>query len=174
MSPRLTQVLLGLSLLLNCFVLAGFAYRSWIAPPELAHAHPPLPPPAAGRPGPLELLSQDIKLDDGQRQALRGLFERYAVTRHARIREMQKVRDQMSTELLKPEFDMTKIDPLVEQMSRLRAEQQKENLKSIAELVPQLRPDQREHLHKILGERYGGGGFGRPGGPGAGQGRPPQ
>ena len=33
MSPRLIQLLLGLSLLLNCFVLAGFVYRSWIAPP---------------------------------------------------------------------------------------------------------------------------------------------
>ena len=33
MSSRLMQVLLALSLLLNTFVLVGFVYRSWIAPP---------------------------------------------------------------------------------------------------------------------------------------------
>ena len=35
MSSRLTQLLLALSLLLNCFALAGFVYRSWIAPPHM-------------------------------------------------------------------------------------------------------------------------------------------
>jgi Spy/CpxP family protein refolding chaperone len=174
MSSRLTQVLLGLSLLLNCFVLAGFVYRGWIAPAEMAHTHAPLPPSSGDRPGPLERLSQDINLDDGQRQALRSLFERYAVTRRDRFREIQKVREQMTGELQKPEFDMTKIDPLVEQMTRLRGEQQKENLRAIAELAPQLRPDQREHLHKILGERFGVPQGRPPGGPGADPGRPRQ
>ena len=36
--PRLIQVLLALSLLLNTFVLAGFVYRSWIAPPAVRAA----------------------------------------------------------------------------------------------------------------------------------------
>ena len=183
MSLRITQVLLGLSLLLNCFVLAGFVYRSWIAPPEAAHA-PPLPP--GSRPSPLEMLSQELKLDDGQRTALKGVFETYVAKRRDRFREMQKVRERMVAELKKPTLDMAKVDPLVEQMSGLRVEQQKENLRAIAQLEPQLRADQREQLHKILGERYGGGGFGppRPGGPGgpgrptsgpgSGQGRPPQ
>ncbi len=174
MSSRITQVLLGLSLLLNCFVLAGFVYRSWIAPPQTAQASPPLPP--GSRPSPLETLSQELKLDDGQRTALKGVFETYAAKRRDRSREMQKVREQMTAELAKPAFDMTKVDPLVEQMSGLRVAQQKENLRAIAQLEPQLRADQREQLHKILAERYGGGGFGRPGGPGApaGPGRPSQ
>ncbi len=184
MSSRITQVLLGLSLLLNCFVLAGFVYRSWIAPPEVVHAPPPLPP--GSRPSPLEILSQDLKLDDGQRTALKGVFETYAAKRRDRYREMQKVREHMTAELKKPGLDLAKVDPLVEQMSGLRVEQQKENLRAIAQLEPQLRADQREQLHKILAERYGGGGFGParpggpggpgrpPGGPGSGQGRPPQ
>jgi len=153
MSSRLTQLLLGLSLLLNCFVLAGFVYRSWIAPP---HWERPMGPPP-GR-GPLEMLSDDLKLDDNQRKALHGLFEKYAEERHNRFREMGKVRESMIEELKKPEFDMNTIGALVDQMSKLRADQQKENLSSIAELSQQLTPEQREHLHQILADRYGGGG----------------
>ena len=45
MSSRLTQVLLALSLLLNCFVLAGFVWRTWIEPPALHRAGGPPPGP---------------------------------------------------------------------------------------------------------------------------------
>ena len=42
MSLRVTQVLLGLSLLLNAFVLAGYAYYSWFEPhrPPMARLLP--------------------------------------------------------------------------------------------------------------------------------------
>ncbi len=177
MSSRLTQLLLALSLLLNCFVLAGFVYRSWIDPPRW---HGRMGGPSPGQSGtwisPLDALSQDLKLDDGQKQALKGLFEQYNTTRRDRWREIQKVREVMSAELQKPEFDMTKIEPLVEQMTRLRAEQQNESLRAISQLSSHLRPEQRDELHKILGERYGGGWRGRaPGGPdGPRPPRPPQ
>lgn len=151
MSSRLTQVLLGLSLLLNCFVLAGFVYRSWIAPPPFVHSGPPLP----GRGGPLEMLSQDLKLDDSQRGALKDVFDHYASERRQRFREIQKVREEMAGELKKSEFDMVRIDALVDQMTKLRAEQQKENLAAISQLAAQLRPDQRDRLHVILAERFG-------------------
>jgi Spy/CpxP family protein refolding chaperone len=175
MSSRLTQILLALSLVLNCFVLAGFVYRSWIAPPQWqGHTGGPSPG-QSGSWNPLEALSQDLKLDEAQKQALKDLFERYSTARRERYREIQKVREAMSAELQKPDFDMPKADGLVEQMYRLRAEQQKENLRSIAELSRHLRPDQRDELHKMLGERYGGSWSGRPGtaGPGGGQ-RPPR
>jgi len=171
MSSRLTQVLLALSLLLNCFVLAGFVYRSWVAPPHWQGRMGG----SAGQPGgfrnPLEALSQDLKLDDAQKQASKDLFEKYTTARREGFREIQKVRDAMSAELQKPEFDMARIDALVEQMTQLRAEQQKENLRSIAQLSQHLRPEQRDDLHKILAERYGGGWGGRAGGGGP---RPPR
>ncbi|MCX7364416.1 MAG: periplasmic heavy metal sensor [Alphaproteobacteria bacterium] len=167
MSTRFTQFLLALSLLLNCFVLAGFVYRSWIAPPDLAGVPPP---PPANRPSPLEILSQDLKLDDGQRQAARPLFERYAAARRDRVREIQKIREQMQAEMQKPSIDTTKVDALVDQMTPLRSSQQKENLQAIAELAPKLRPDQREKLNRIVSERYGS--ARPPGGPGPR--RPPQ
>lgn len=169
MSARFTQFLLALSLLLNCFVLAGFVYRSWIAPPEVAVS----PPPPASRPSPLEILSQDLKLDDTQRQAVRPLFERYASSRRERVREMQKIREQMQAEMQKPAIDTAKVDALVDQMTPLRASQQKENLQAIAELAPRLRPEQREKLNRIVMERYGSGR--PPGGPnGPGSRRPTQ
>lgn len=166
MSTRFTQFLLALSLLLNCFVLAGFVYRSWIAPPEVAVGGPP--PPLASRPSPLELLSQDLKLDDSQRQALRGLFDRYTASRRDRVREIQKIREQMQAEMQKGSIDTSRVDALVDQMTPLRAAQQKENLQAIAELAPKLRPDQREKLNRIVIDRYGSGRPpGGPNGPGA-------
>jgi Spy/CpxP family protein refolding chaperone len=152
MSARLTQVLLALSLLLNCFVLAGFVWRSWIEPPH--HQRPAGPPGARGM-SPLEALAQDLELDADQRKDLRALFERYADARRDRFREIQKVRDAMVTELQKPEFDMAKIDPLIDQITQLRSEAQKQNMRSIAELASKLKPEQRDKLHKILADRYG-------------------
>lgn len=168
MSARLTQLLLALSLLLNCFVLAGFVYRSWIEPPHFQGrmgGGPPSPPPGRERPSPLDALSQDLKLDESQKKTLAGVFEQYGTIRRDRWREIQKVREAMSSELQKPGLDMTRIDSLVDQMTVLRAEQQKETLRAIAELAPKLRPEQLDELHKILAERYGGFGW-RPGGPG--------
>lgn len=178
MSSRVTQILLGLSLLLNCFVLAGFVYRTWIAPPPpfvQAHrwSHP--------RGGPLEMLAQEVKLDDSQRQALKGLFDRYASERHDRFREIQKIREEMADQLKKPEFDMAQINALVDRMGKLRADSLKENFAAIGELAAHLRPDQRQQLHTILAERFGGPPGWRPppsGGPpperSPGPARPPQ
>jgi len=152
MSARLTQVLLALSLLLNCFVLAGFVWRSWIEPP---HQQRPAGPPGPRGMSPIEALAQDLELDADQRKDLRSVFDQYADARRDRFREIQKVRDAMVTELQKPEFDMTKIDPLIDQITKLRSEAQKQNMRSIAELASKLKPAQRDKLHKILADRYG-------------------
>ena len=85
MSSRLMQLLLALSLLLNTFVLAGFVYRSWIEPPAFERHLPP--PPPGQRPSQLETMAHDLNLDDGQRQALRTVFEQYSTTRRERQRE---------------------------------------------------------------------------------------
>ena len=152
MSARLTQVLLALSLLLNCFVLAGFVWRSWIEPP---HQQRPAGPPGPRGMSPIEALAQDLELDADQRKDLRSVFDHYADARRDRFREIQKVRDAMVTELQKPEFDMAKIDPLIDQITQLRSEAQKQNMRSIAELASKLKPEQRTKLHKILADRYG-------------------
>ena len=70
---RLVQVLLALSLLLNAVFLAGFIFRSSIAPLPFEARMPPPPPPQ--RPSVLEVVANDVSLDAGQRQALRGVFE---------------------------------------------------------------------------------------------------
>lgn len=157
MTSRLMQVLLGLSLLLNTFVLAGFVYRSWIAPPPFeGPMRPPPPPPAGPRPSPVETLVHELGLTDDQRQALRGFFDQYAISRRQRIHEIQQVREQTVAEMRRPEFDVVRIEALVDEMSRLRADLHKDYLRAIAQLEPKLRPEQRERMHEILAERFSG------------------
>jgi Spy/CpxP family protein refolding chaperone len=169
-SLRVTQVLLGLSLLLNVFVLAGFAFHSWYEPPRRHFG--------GGASGegprwgnPLEALVQDLKLDEAQKKDVQPIIEQYAKTRRDRWRGIGKIREAMSAELQKPAFDMAKIDALVDQMTVMRAEQQKENLRAIEQMAAKLSPEKQAELHKVLGERYGGQGWrgGGPRGP-----RPPQ
>jgi len=171
MSSRLIQVLLALSLLLNTFVLAGFVYRSWVAPPPFER---PLPPPGP-RPGALEVMAHDLNLDDGQHQALRSVFEQYSTTRRERLREIQKLREQIAGEYKHPTIDMARVDTLIDQLMNLRAEQQKETLRSLTQLEAQLKPDQRERMHQLLAERLAAPLMQRPGGgSGSGPGRPTQ
>jgi Spy/CpxP family protein refolding chaperone len=175
MSSRLIQLLLALSLLLNTFVLVGFVYRSWIEPPEFERHLPPPPPPPGQRPSPLETMAHDLNLDDGQRQALRTVFEQYSTTRRERLREIQKVREQIAAEYKNPTVDMARVDSLIDQLTKVRAEFQKEYLGGLNQLAAQLRPEQRDRMHQILAERLAAP-FGQrpPGGAGPAPGRPPQ
>jgi Spy/CpxP family protein refolding chaperone len=180
MNSRIVQLLLALSLLLNCFVLAGFVYKSWVAPPFGDRMMGGPPPPPGGRPaGPVEMMVNDLKLDDSQRKALRDMFDKRNAERRERMHQIQIVREQTSDELKKQTVDFARIDALVEQIAKLRGDQQKANLHGILEMDAHLTPPQRERMHEILAERYvgiggpgGQGGPGRPGGPGPG--RPPQ
>ncbi|WP_439613373.1 Spy/CpxP family protein refolding chaperone [Reyranella sp.] len=163
MTSRLIQMLLGLSLLLNAFVLAGFVYRSWIDPPFEMQGMPPPPPPRGmpGQPGqpagprlnPVEMVAQDLVLDAEQRKVMQALFDQYAKARRDRLQEIQQLREQTSAELRKSSVDMTKVDVLIDQVSRLRAEQQKETLRTLTQLEPSLRPEQRERLQRLMVER---------------------
>lgn len=161
MNSRLLQVLLGLSLLLNTFVLAGFVYRSWIAPPTF-EMHPPPPPRGVpGQPGmpggprfnPVEMVAHDLDLDAEQRKVMQDLFDQYAKARRGRFAEIQRMREETALEMARSPLDMAKIDGLVDQVSQLRADQQKETLRTLAQLQPSLRPDQRERLQKLLVDR---------------------
>ena len=150
MGGRLTQFLLALSLLLNAFVLAGFVYRSWIAPPEFERHFPP-----PGHPGgPLEWMAEDVGLDADQRKALHDLFEKNAEFRREHFQQMRKLREEIGTELRKESVDQAKLDELVGQVTKLREEVQKENLRAILELGDKLTPQQRQKLHTILADRF--------------------
>ena len=172
MSLRITQVLLGLSLLLNAFVLAGFVFHSWFEPAPRFVAGPPPGQPRWGNP--LEALANDLKLDDSQKKELQPLFDQYTNSRRDRFHDIAKVREEMTAELKKSPFDMAKIDSLVDQMMALRVDLQKQNLHTIDRLASKLKPEQRDELHRILAERYGR----PPGPPGGPRGprppRPPQ
>lgn len=179
MSSRLLQVLLGLSLLLNTFVLVGFVYRSWIAPPPFEMHRPPprgMPgqpaQPGGPRFNPVEMITHDLDLDTEQRKVMQGLFDQYAKERRDRLAAIQRVRDQTVAEIGRASVDMAKVDVLIDQVSQLRAEQQKETLRTLAQLQPSLRPDQRERLQKLLVDRVASPIPSRP--PPGGPPRPPQ
>lgn len=149
MSSRLLQVLLALSLLLNTFVLVGFVYRSWIAPPSFEHR---MSPPGQ-RPSAFEVVTHEIGLDDSQRQKLSGVFGRYTTMRRERLREIQELREQIAAEYKQPTVDLTRVDALVDQYATLRASYQKDTLHTFNEMAAQLTPQQRERMHEILAER---------------------
>ena len=120
MNSRLLQVLLGLSLLLNTFVLMGFVYRSWIAPPFEMHRPPPPRGPSGqpglpgqpGQPGgprfnPVEMVTHDLDLDTEQRKVLQGLFDQYAKARRGRLAEIQRLREQTAVEMAGTPLDMS-------------------------------------------------------------------
>ena len=161
MTSRLIQILLGLSLLLNTFVLAGFIYRSWIAPPFDMHGMPPPPhgtPGLPGQPGgprlnPVEMVVRDLDLDAEQRKVMQDLFDQYAKERRERLQAIARLREQTSMEISRTPRDMAKIDALVDQVSQLRAEQQKETRRGVIQLEPGRRPGQRESLRRVLIDR---------------------
>ena len=131
-------VALALSLLLNAFFVAGFVFRSWIAPLPFEQRMPPPPPPPGARPSALEVVAGDLNLDAGQRQALRGVFEQHAQPRRERYREMQKVREQIVAEYRRPPLDQARLAPLIDRMGDLRADQQKETVRALAQIEAQL------------------------------------
>lgn len=155
MSSRVLQLLLILSLLLNTFVVAGFVYRSWIAPPHVAGMPPPPPPPGgAPRPGPIEAMARDLDLDEAQRQALRGLIDERAGVRRSRSQEIARNREEIVAELRRSQLDSAKVDALVDEIGRLRGEQVKEHLRIMTLLEPKLRPEQRQRMYALFAERF--------------------
>ena len=179
MGSRLVQGLLALSLLLNTFVIAGFVFRGWIVPPAVERlASPPPPPPAGGPPrgSPVDMLLDEIRLGEDQRQALRPVLEGYAAGRRERGREIQKLREQVSEAYRRSPLDPTRIDPLIDQLTRLRSDQQKETVRVLAQVEDRLTAEQRARFHEILAERLAGPPPRPPGGPPGGRppgGRPP-
>ncbi|MCA0303420.1 MAG: periplasmic heavy metal sensor [Proteobacteria bacterium] len=174
MSTRLVQGFLALSLLLNTFVIAGFVFRGWIAPPAFEHLPPPPPPPVAGgaRNSPVDMLLDEVRLGDDQRQALRPALDAYAAGRRERGREIQKLREQVSEAYRRSPLDPARIDPLIDQLTRLRSDQQKDTVRVLAQVEDRLTAEQRTRFHEILAERLAGPPR-PPGGPGGSLGGPP-
>lgn len=159
MSSRLLQLLLIFSLLLNSFVIAGFVYRGWIAPPVEVGLIPPPPPPPPGpapRPGPLEVVTRELDLDQDQREVFRSLVEQHAAKRRERLQEIHRDREQVAAEMRRPQPDLAKVEGLIDRVSELRGELIKENLRTLAAFEPKLRPEQRERMYVIFADRFAG------------------
>lgn len=161
--PRLITVALALSLLLNAFFVAGFVFRGWIAPATFDQRMPP-PPPPGGRLSALETVAGDLNLAPGQRQELSGVFEQHAQVRRDRSRDMQRLREQIVAEYRRIPLDQSRLDPLIDKLGNLRADQQKETLRALVQLEAQLNPEQRVKMHQILVDRMLSSPWSRPAG----------
>jgi Spy/CpxP family protein refolding chaperone len=69
-------------------------------------------------------------------------------------------------------LDPGRIDPLIDQLTRLRSDQQKDTVRVLAQVEERLTADQRARFHEILAERLAGPPR-PPGGPGGPAGGPP-
>ncbi len=161
MSTRLIQALLALSLLLNTFVIAGFVFRGWIAPTLFEHQPPPPPPPppaASGPPrgGPIDMVVHELGLTEDQRQALRPVLDAHAAGRRERGRDIQKLREQVAEAYRRAPLDPARIDPLIDQLSRLRSDQQKDTLRTLSQIEGRLTAEQRDRFHEMLADRLAG------------------
>jgi Spy/CpxP family protein refolding chaperone len=163
--PRLITVALALSLLLNGFFVAGFVFRGWIAPMPFEQRIAPPPPPPGGRPSPLEAVAGALNLAPGQRQELSGVFEQHAQVRRDRSRDIQHVREQIVAEYRRIPLDQERLGLLIDKLGDLRADQQKETLRALAQLEAQLNPEQRVRMHQILVDRLLNSPWSRPPGP---------
>ena len=179
MPTRLPWVLFTLSFLLNLFVLTGFVYRTWIAPPQFERR---MPPPPGGRSSPFQAMSRELDFDDKQRAALKALVDANAESRQQHFHDMQQLREAFLAEMQKPKPDEARLDQLIDQTQALRTEMQKAYFHMLAQLMPELSADQRARLHAIMAERMmmsggrpqGGPPRGGAGAAGAPPGRPPQ
>lgn len=175
--PRLITVALALSLLLNGFFVGGFVYRSWVAPLPFEQRLPlpaPPPPPPGGRPSPLEAVAGALNLDSGQRQTLQGVFEQHSQTRRDRSHEIQRIREEIVAEYRRIPLDQSRLGLLIDKLGDLRADQQKETLRALAQLEAQLNPEQRVKMHQILVDRLLSSPWSRPPGGPPPPPRPPQ
>ena len=133
MSSRLIQVLLALSLLLNTFVLVGFVYRSWIEPPAFER-HRRRRRPARDRARSRRWRTTSTSTKRSARRCS-GVFDQYSIdASRAAARDPEAARADRRRIQASPTVDMARVDALIDQLTKLRAELQKENLRALDQL----------------------------------------
>ncbi len=127
-------------------------------PPRGPSGQPGLRPGQPGQPGgprfnPVEMVTHDLDLDTEQRKVLQGLFDQYAKARRGRLADPALARaDGGGNGRHAARHDEDRRARRSSEVE-LRAEQQKETLRTFAQLEPSLRPDQRERLQRLLVDR---------------------
>lgn len=154
MNPRLPWILLALSMALNIAFVGGFAYARFFAPQPL--------PPIAGSPGPGGApgghpgqidVARDLNLDEAQRRAFRQFLGEMRRGGADRLRELGAIREGVAAELAKPRPDLAAVDRSIDRASVLRADLQKESLRSSLRFAETLRPEQQEKFRQSVAQR---------------------
>jgi len=116
------------------------------------------PPPPPGRPGPRAARAQaiaDLGLTPDQVKSL-GEFHKARMNERLAFREdMGRFRGEMRALAGDPEANQAKIDKLIDQRAKLRAEREKGALRARAERDKIFTPEQREKINAFRSARQG-------------------
>jgi uncharacterized membrane protein len=163
---NLAWILFGLSLVLNVFFVGGFVYARYFGPPWGAHAGPWQSQRIDAR------WTEDLDLDATQQRTMRDAFRAMRQRNADRVRELMQLRRQLVSELRKDRLDPAAVDPLLDRTAQLRAEIQKDGLRTADQFAATLRPEQRDRFReKVIARAMA---FHAPGSRGGMRNRPPE
>ena len=121
------------------------------------------PPPPPGRPGPRGRAIAELGLTPDQVKAL-GEFRKARMNERQAFREeMGRLRGEMRGLIGDPNANQAKIDKLIDQRAKLRADREKGALRARAERNKIFTPEQREKINAFRSARPGRMGFSGPG-----------
>ena len=140
---NLAWILFGLSLVLNIFFVGGFVYAKHFGPPW-AHGRAPWQQRVDAR------WADELRLDPDQQRTFRQAFREMRQRNAPRVRELAQLREQLTTEMEKDKLDFAAIDPLLERISALRLDIQKDGLHAAEQVAATLRPEQRAKFREVM------------------------
>ncbi len=135
---NLAWILLGLSVALNVFFVGGFVYaRHFSERPDWEQrvdANLPV----------------ELNLDPGQQRTVRQSLREMRQRNFTRLREIRQTRERLVAELRKERTDFGIVDPLIDRVTTLRGDIQKDGLRTADQIGATLRPEQREKFRELV------------------------
>jgi Spy/CpxP family protein refolding chaperone len=135
-------------------VLGGVTLSAQQAPPDKPQARQKM------RQGPMgPMRGEALNLTPEQQKKLQEFREAHMKDRQAFRDQMMKMREDMRDLMKDPKANGAKIDGLIDQMFKMRADQAKSALKSMEALKSIFTPEQLEKMKEMRGPFRGGPGF---------------
>ncbi|MFH1436824.1 MAG: periplasmic heavy metal sensor [Pseudomonadota bacterium] len=169
MKSRTLIILLVVSGVLNLTFIGLTAFRL-LARPDRPFM-PPHGPPHEG-PGPMDFAKQ-LGLDGARLEKFKAIKKQFREEKEKTQEDMQKLHEELFTEMRKDAPDMQKIDGLIDDVSERQKTMQKSIMHKIIAERTLLADDQKAEFDKIMKKKFMKHHFGYKNGKGMGKGKPP-
>lgn len=169
MKNRTLIILLVVSGVLNLTFIGLTAARHLLRP-DRPFMHPPGPHPEG--PGPMDF-PEKLGLDGEDIETFKAIKKQFREEREQTRKDMQKLHDELFTEMRKDAPDMEKIDGLIDDISERQKSMQKSILKKVIKERKLLTDDQKAVFDKMMKKKFMKHHFGHKKEKGMGMGRPP-